>query len=688
MSDTESVNLDQISIAPGGSDYHELLVDDHKAGPKDGSSKETATWSQSASRTQDEEKMGNGQRNNKRPRKSSAEVQEGAENDVAGDDFKLHPDPLWSDDERDEADHPAKRQATGTAGEDKAAASTRKRATSSATTAAAASALSSFAVRTVVTRKDVDVIFEHDEGNKERLEQQNSVSITIIAGKDDPEIVVDRVLVVKGPIDGVGAAYLQISEAMLEIKEAASRKREEDRKAGVPADSAADHHDHDADDSDDEHGKSENGASNEKTTEAETEAGVGAEAEADADTDADAEGASVSKTAKDNSTPAGKSGKAEKASSGPRLTLRMLVPNRCIGSIMGHGGSTINSIRDEAGVNIRTSESMLPHSSERVVALIGAPSAIAKAMRLVARVLAKDMNAYTTSDCYVPAVNLPSAMTVNMSNRRSKPFNNRSRSGDKRYHSHRPGGQRYTNYHNSRGPGTNANNNGGRYNANFRQGGAQNSYTQGYSSANRGGAGGSYNNRDRDRDRDRDRFDRNSRYPNGTGGRFDYNDRPGGIGRGRAPSNMSPPNRSAIAPRQSGPYNNFRSQGNGMRPGPGVGGSGGGYRHSGPATSSYQPYTPHNGGGSRYSNPMPSQGPIGSNGNSYGGSSYGGSGYGGGGGSAGGYGGSSGGPVPYPMATPVSYGYSAPMQPMYGSGPGQGAGGGYPNPRPYNSRGG
>ncbi|ORX73861.1 hypothetical protein DL89DRAFT_253781 [Linderina pennispora] len=536
--------------------------------------------------------MGNGQRNNKRPRKSSAEAQEGAENDVAGDDFKLHPDPLWSDDERDEADHPAKRQATGTAGEDKAAASTRKRASSSATTAATASAL------------------------KQLCGEQ-----------------------------GAARAAEQSLKAMLEIKEAASRKREEDRKAGVPTDSTADHHDHDADDSDDEHGKSENGASNEKTTQAEAEAGVEADAETEADADADAEGASMSKTAKDNSAPAGKGGKAEKASSGPRLTLRMLVPNRCIGSIMGHGGSTINSIRDEAGVNIRTSESMLPHSSERVVALIGAPSAIAKAMRLVARVLAKDMSAYTTSDCYVPAVNLPSAMTVNMSNRRSKPFNNRSRSGDKRYHSHRPGGQRYTNYHNSRGPGTNANNNGGRYNTNFRQGGAQNSYTQGYSSANRGGAGGSYNNRDRDRDRDRDRFDRNSRYPNGAGGRFDYNDRPG------------------VLDAASGPYSNFRSQGNGMRPGPGVGGSGGGYRYSGPATSSYQPYTPQNGGGSRYSNPMPSQGPIGSNGNGYGGSSYGGSGYGGGG-SAGSYGGSSGGPVPYPMATPVSYGYSAPMQPM------------------------
>ncbi|KAJ1944167.1 RNA binding protein, heterogenous nuclear RNP-K like protein, partial [Linderina macrospora] len=427
MSDTESVDLYQISVARDGSDYHELLVDDNKARAKKENGDGADTQSQSASQAQDEEKLPNGQKSTKRPREGSAEPQEGAGNDVAGDDFQLHPDTLWSDDERDDTDHPAKRQAIGATGEGKSAAPApaRKRtgntsAANAATTtaAAAAAALESFAVRTVVTRKDVDVIFEHEAGSKERLEQQKGVSISIIAGKDDPEIVVDRVVVVKGPIDGVCAAYLHIAEAMLEIKEAATRKREEDKKAGVSteADAAADPHDHDADDSDDENKDDKDDDDNEKAAEAST----GAE---DATAPKAAEGEA---TAAPKAEKAEKTAKTEKTPAGPRLTLRILVPNRCIGIIMGHGGATINRIRDESGVNIRTSESMLPHSSERIVALIGAPPAIAKAIKLMAKVLVEDLANYSTNDYYVPAVNLPSAMTVNMSNRRTKPLNQRS----------------------------------------------------------------------------------------------------------------------------------------------------------------------------------------------------------------------------------------------------------------------
>ncbi|KAJ2889857.1 hypothetical protein GGI21_006401, partial [Coemansia aciculifera] len=87
---------------------------------------------------------------------------------------------------------------------------------------------------------------------------------------------------------------------------------------------------------------------------------------------------------------------------------------------MGHGGRTINNIRDATTVSIHTSEATLPLSTERLVELNGSPESIQKAIVLVAEALTRDMASYTSADLYVPAANLPSAMTVEIHNRKRK----------------------------------------------------------------------------------------------------------------------------------------------------------------------------------------------------------------------------------------------------------------------------
>ncbi|KAJ1807739.1 hypothetical protein LPJ75_004735, partial [Coemansia sp. RSA 2598] len=131
----------------------------------------------------------------KRQRKNTIENKPvGADND--SEDIKLHVDADWSDDDKDDKEPTTKRVAAE--GDESGPVAVKK---------AAGGPLENFTVRAVVTRKDVDVIFEHRAGAKEELEAETSTSITIVAGKDDPDIVVDRVLIIKGPIEGVTAAY-------------------------------------------------------------------------------------------------------------------------------------------------------------------------------------------------------------------------------------------------------------------------------------------------------------------------------------------------------------------------------------------------------------------------------------------------------------------------------------------------
>ncbi|KAJ2381909.1 PAB1 binding protein [Coemansia sp. RSA 2611] len=87
---------------------------------------------------------------------------------------------------------------------------------------------------------------------------------------------------------------------------------------------------------------------------------------------------------------------------------------------MGHSGRTINNIRDVTSVSIHTSEATLPISTERIVEISGSPESIQRAIVLIAEALTRDMASYTSADLYVPAACLPSAMTVEINNRKRK----------------------------------------------------------------------------------------------------------------------------------------------------------------------------------------------------------------------------------------------------------------------------
>ncbi|KAJ1965711.1 PAB1 binding protein [Dipsacomyces acuminosporus] len=562
------------------------------------------------------------------------------QDDAVGDDFKLNVDAEWSDDEKEEKEHPAKRIAATPAAQDGGPVAVKK----------SSSALNDFTIRAVVTRKDVEVVFEHKEGKREELEEQTGASIAIIAGKDDPDIVVDRVLVIKGPIANVASAYLHIAEGMLAVKITPSKKAEKEAPSAADANAdagAAGAADADAAAAAAAAGKDADGGDSEH-----------GEANADPETTVPGGAADTSPGAKaDDSKPKDNTEK----NSGSKITLRMLVPHKCVGSIMGHGGKTINHIRDTSSVNIHTSESTLPRSSERIVELVGTPPSIQKAIVLIAEALLKDIAAYASADFYVPAANLPSAMTVETHSRKRKDIKRHSHndsqldhrghvpnSSSNNSHSNSHGGNRGGGYRNSFG-GYNNSNNGNSSNRNYNRSG--------------GGGGGSSSSNNRDR---HDRYNR-------------HNDRQGGRNRGNG--NMSHVNRMPIGSSGSsnnnnqGPPNqlNYRvpNSSAGARPG---GAPAMGYGYAMPAPAAYPGYASQAAGGSgmynsnRYNGNMPGAAPAPAA------SPYG-SGY-------------NAAPSPYQFPAPASYGYAAaPVQNVYGGRPVQPSGGYQQQSRAYQPRG-
>ncbi|KAJ2855444.1 RNA binding protein, heterogenous nuclear RNP-K like protein [Coemansia erecta] len=654
----------------------------------------------------------------KRPRKNTIENKPiSADND--SEDIKLHVDADWSDDDKDDKEPTAKRVAAE--GDESGPVSVKK---------TSGGPLENFTVRAVVTRKDVDVIFEHRSGAKEELETETSTSITIIAGKDDPDIVVDRVLIIKGPIEGVTAAYKVITQGMLVIKQSTAassttaksatadskQKHKEKEKQPDNSDAAAhgqgenqaededsqmednaaansaaaaandgfnEHDDEDSEDDDDDgndQNKDEDDEYNSNHDEDDeihddgAEAAIGATDSA-ADASKNAEGKIASPAASDSGNANSKKNadsKGKRDTPNDRVTLRVLVPHKCVGSIMGHGGKTINHIRDTASVSIHTSENTLPRSTERIVAVIGAPESIQKAIGLIAQALTKDMASYNSPECYVPAANLPSAMTVETHFRKRKDNsinnNNNNTSSNKRF------GYGHNDHHGSnRGHGNkggsfrhhhNNSNNNNNNNSGYSHGRYQNHYSgnqRPHGSGSGFNRGGSSNNSGRN-----DRFSRNS------------SDRQGG--RPRPPNAVSQVNRLPVGGNNSGGSQGQYSSG--YRGGSSHGGRSShgsavpkNTAYSGyvvPPTTSYPAYGSQgagaasmgNGGigGGRYGSGMAPVSPASAN-NAYGGSYA----------SA---------PAPYQLASPVGYAYSAaPMQSMYGNRPAQ-------SPHQYPSRGG
>ncbi|KAJ2455340.1 RNA binding protein, heterogenous nuclear RNP-K like protein [Coemansia sp. RSA 2336] len=536
---------------------------------------------------------------NKRSRRGSKSAKT-AIADHTSEDLNLHVEADWSEDEKYEKEHPAKRLATDA--EDGSPVAAKKN----------DSMLDDFTIRAVVTRKDVDVIFGHESSQKPSLESETKTTIDIVAGKDDPEIVVDRVLSIRGHIDHVASAYKLVADGILSIKKAAEEAANKPDKATSPAaDESAT-----AQPSEVEHDAA--AATDDAEAESAVADNVGTNADEGAATNPEVESGDEPKDSAEANPeePTDEKPQPDSASSQPnksRITLRMLVPHKCVGSIMGHGGKTINKIRDSASVSIHTSESTLPRSSERIVELVGAPESIGKAMKLIAAALTKDITAYYSADYYVPAANLPSAMTVDTQAR-------------KRKDGRRPG---------------HTDNYAGRHNHNRNTG-----FRHGHGSG--GAANGGYSQM------------RGHANPRNNGNRFGRGAANRQSGRGRGSGHMSGVNRipigstnnSANYSRQHG-GGNFRNQ-PGMRSGPPPAMGFGGYAVPAAAAAPYPVYQGAlaNGGNSntQYGN---------SNAPSVGAPS-----------SAGAYGGAygGGGPAPYQIAVPAGYGYApAPMPGGYGA---------------------
>ncbi|KAJ2689130.1 PAB1 binding protein [Coemansia spiralis] len=306
----------------------------------------------------------------KRGRKASVQNNRPPSAGPDSEDINFHVEAGWSEDEADTKEHPAKRVATTADKDAAAAAALAKRATGP---------LSNFTVRAVVTRKDVEVVFGQEKDKQALLEAQTSTKIEIITGKDDPDIVVDRVLSIKGPIDGVAAAYKDVVESLRKANAASTAPAATVSATAVTASASPP-------------------APTESPSAEADEASKGAlptgNAEPSVDTNANAsaadETAQLELPTKEGAASSSVA-TTVKAASNVCVILRLLVPHRCVGSIMGHSGRTINNIRDVTSVSIHTSEATLPISTERIVEISGSPESIQRAIVLIAEALTRDM---------------------------------------------------------------------------------------------------------------------------------------------------------------------------------------------------------------------------------------------------------------------------------------------------------
>ncbi|ONH68051.1 RNA-binding protein rnc1 [Cyberlindnera fabianii] len=89
---------------------------------------------------------------------------------------------------------------------------------------------------------------------------------------------------------------------------------------------------------------------------------------------------------------------------GPEGTtsLRLLIPNSQMGTIIGRQGARIKALQQEYDVKIVASKDFLHNSSERLVELQGTPESIQHASGILARCLMEDFHSATGTTYYIP----------------------------------------------------------------------------------------------------------------------------------------------------------------------------------------------------------------------------------------------------------------------------------------------
>lgn len=71
------------------------------------------------------------------------------------------------------------------------------------------------------------------------------------------------------------------------------------------------------------------------------------------------------------------------------LTIRLLVADQRMGTLIGRGGSVIKSIQEHSNARVSASEEVLPLSTERTMTIIGTPAAVHLAIQQIAEILAE-----------------------------------------------------------------------------------------------------------------------------------------------------------------------------------------------------------------------------------------------------------------------------------------------------------
>ena len=69
------------------------------------------------------------------------------------------------------------------------------------------------------------------------------------------------------------------------------------------------------------------------------------------------------------------------------MTIKFIIPNSRMGTVIGKGGSKIKEIQEASGARLNASEAMLPGSTERVLSVSGVADAIHIAVYYIGNIL-------------------------------------------------------------------------------------------------------------------------------------------------------------------------------------------------------------------------------------------------------------------------------------------------------------
>jgi len=97
------------------------------------------------------------------------------------------------------------------------------------------------------------------------------------------------------------------------------------------------------------------------------------------------------------------------------VTIRFIVPNSRMGSVIGKAGSKIKEIQDMSGARVQASEALLPGSTERVLSISGVADAVHIAVYYVGMILVENQERMPGNTSYRPGGAAPSAAATTTS---------------------------------------------------------------------------------------------------------------------------------------------------------------------------------------------------------------------------------------------------------------------------------